>query len=216
FLVDDLSKIVASMRVGANRIREIVLSLRNFSRLDEAECKVVDIHEGIENTLLILRHRLKAGASRRNIEIVKDYGDLPKIECYPGQLNQVFMNLITNAIDALEEVEVEQHVQKSITPGVISIQTSLLSDRDCISIKISDNGSGIPEDVRSKLFDPFFTTKPIGKGTGLGLSISYQIVTEKHRGRLLCDSEWRKGTTFTVEIPIQQSSMHDEVILSLP
>lgn len=188
FLAEDLQKILQSMRIGTGRIREIVLSLRNFSRLNEAEFKPADIHEGIDNTLLILQHRLKPKAERPEIQVIKEYGDLPIVECYPGQLNQVFMNLITNSIDALEEANQARSFQEiSEHPNVIQIKTRLI-DLDWATILISDNGTGIPESVRSRLFDPFFTTKPVGKGTGLGLSISYQIVVDKHKGQMHCES----------------------------
>jgi signal transduction histidine kinase len=198
FITEDLTKILQSMKVGTTRIREIVLSLRSFSRLDEAEFKEADIHEGIDNTLMILQHRLKAQNHQKEIQIIKEYGNLPLVECYAGQLNQVFMNLITNAIDALEEIEVTNNFQ---VPK-IWINTQL-TDENKVLISIRDNGVGIPEDIRSKLFNPFFTTKAVGKGTGLGLSISYQIVVEKHRGKLWCDSILGQGTKFVIEIPLK-------------
>lgn len=192
FLAEDLPKMVASMRMGADRIRQIVLSLRNFSRLDEAEFKAVDIHEGIDNTLLILNHRLKRG-----IEVIKQYANLPLIECSPAQLNQVFMNIINNAIDALLEY-------KEASGKQITIQTELLTP-DQVVIKIRDNGPGIPLDLQSRLFDPFFTTKPVGQGTGLGLSISYQII-EKHQGKITVNSALGKGTEFVITLPIRGRS----------
>ncbi|WP_373695800.1 sensor histidine kinase [Brunnivagina elsteri] len=185
------------MLTGTQRISEIVSSLRNFSRLDEAEFKAVDIHQGIDSTLLILKYRLKTTGNLPEIQVIRDYGQLPLVECYPSQINQVFMNLLANAIDALNESQ--QHSQP-----IIKIWTSVIEDK-WIAIHIADNGLGIPEAVRSRLFDPFFTTKPVGKGTGLGLSISYQIITEKHHGRLLCHSQVGMGAEFIVEIPIQQS-----------
>ncbi|MCV3212751.1 ATP-binding protein [Plectonema radiosum NIES-515] len=194
FLCDDLIKILQSMNVGTTRIQEIVLSLRSFSRLDEAELKKADIHEGIDNTLMILQHRFQANNNQQEIQVIKEYGQLPLVECYAGQLNQVFMNLIANAIDALEETR--------NTP-TISINTQL-TDENKVLISIRDNGVGIPENIRSKLFNPFFTTKAVGKGTGLGLSISYQIV-EKHRGKLWCDSILGQGTKFVIEIPLKPS-----------
>ncbi|MBD1856505.1 ATP-binding protein [Leptolyngbya boryana CZ1] len=203
FLVEDLKRILKSMNVGSGRIQDIVLSLRNFSRLDEAEFKQVDLHEGIDNTLIILQHRLKAKPGRSEIEIIKNYGQLPQVECYPGYLNQVLMNLLANAIDALEELE----PRESSTPAApkIQISTQCLSE-NCVQISISDNGVGMPENVRSRIFDPFFTTKPVGKGTGLGLSISYQIITEKHKGSIRCDSIEDEGVMFTIEIPIRHST----------
>ncbi|MEB3360007.1 MAG: PAS domain S-box protein [Synechococcales bacterium] len=196
FLLEDLPKILASMGVGADRIRQIVLSLRNFSRMDEAEQKEVNIHEGIDSTLMILQNRLKTKGNQPDIQVIKEYGKLPLVDCYPGQLNQVFMNVLVNAIDVLES-------DASPSPE-IQICTELLAD-DHILIKIADNGSGIPPEVQSRLFDPFFTTKPVGKGTGLGLSISYQIVVEKHRGQLSCFSTPGQGTEFHIKIPTHQS-----------
>lgn len=205
FLAEDLHKILQSMRVGTNRIREIVLSLRNFSRLDEAELKTVDLHEGLDSTLLILQHRLKATPKHSGISIVKDYGQLPLIDCYPGQLNQVFMNLLANAIDALEEANQKRSISDiDANPNTIWIRTRTI-DENRVAIAISDNGLGIPETVRSRLFDPFFTTKPVGQGTGLGLSISYQIVVKTHNGKLNCYSIPGGGTTFEIEIPIRQT-----------
>ncbi len=204
FLIADLLKLLSSMKIGAERIRQIVLSLRNFSRLDEAEYKAVDIHEGIDSTLLILENRLKTKPNCLGIEIVKEYGNLPLIECYAGQLNQVFMNILTNAIDALEERD-EQHNQQQIRqfPSMIQIRTEIISHNQ-IAIKISDNGLGIPEKIKQRIFDPFFTTKPIGKGTGMGMSISYQIVTKNHYGTLECISSPYQGTTFVIIIPLKQ------------
>ncbi len=195
------------MKIGTERIQQIVLSLRNFSRLDESGFKAVDLHEGINSTLLILQHRLTAQAELPAIEIVKEYGHLPLVECYSGQLNQVFMNLIANAIDALEE-SVQQRAKGGYLaqPGTIWISTQVM-EGDWVQIMITDNGSGMPESVRSCIFNPFFTTKSIGKGTGLGLSISYQIVTERHNGRIWCDSTVGEGTKFVIEIPIHQPKL---------
>ena len=205
FIKEDLVKLLQSMKVGTDRIQQIVLSLRNFSRLDEAEFKAVDLHEGIDNTLLILQHRIKANPNFLEIEIVKDYGPLPLVECYPGQLNQVFMNLIANAIDALEEsAQNRTEDEQSAKPGMIWISTQI-KDEGRVKFVVTDNGLGMPETVRSHVFTPFFTTKPVGKGTGLGLSISYQIVTEKHKGRIWCDSTPGEGTKFVIEIPIFQT-----------
>jgi two-component system, NtrC family, sensor kinase len=205
FLNEDLTKILQSMKVGSDRIQDIVVSLRNFSRLDQAEVKPVDLHQGIDNTLMILQHRLKARAERPAIEIVKEYGELPLVECYAGQLNQVFMNLLSNAIDALEESNAGRSFRDIVEqPNRILIKTSKTAE-DRVQIAIVDNGAGIPEQVRSRLFDPFFTTKPVGKGTGLGLSISYQVVAEKHDGKLWCDSTLGEGTKFVIEIPIHRN-----------
>ncbi len=200
FLLEDLPKILRSMRVGAERIRQIVLSLRNFSRLDESDMKAVDIHEGIDSTLMILTNRLKDQPNCPEIELIKDYGDLPLVECYPGQLNQVFMNIIANAIDAIEESFVKD--KKLWRNPQIHIHTALNNDKQVV-ISIADNGPGISESVQQRLFDPFFTTKPVGKGTGLGLSISYQIVTKKHQGHLQCISAPGKGAEFLIKIPLR-------------
>ncbi len=204
FLRQDLDKALNSMQVGANRICEIVKSLRTFSRLDEAKVKQVDIHEGIDSTLVILQNRLKGTSERPAIAVTKAYGDLPLIDCYPGQLNQVFMNLLTNAIDALEAVQEQRQANYlHAHPGQIWIRTSVCR-AGWVAIAIADNGPGMPESVVQRIFDPFFTTKPVGQGTGLGLSISYQIITEKHGGKLSCTSVPGEGTTFTIEIPMQQ------------
>jgi len=202
FIANDLLKLLSSMRIGTNRIREIVLSLRNFSRLDESEMKAVNIHEGLDSTLLILQNRLKAKPEHPGIEIIKEYGELPLVECYAGQMNQVFMNIINNAIDALENYNT-QDSQPDIPKNLsqIRIRTELANNNRVI-VRIADNGPGITKDVQRKLFDPFFTTKPVGKGTGLGLSISYQIVVDKHSGVLRCESELGKGTEFWIEIPL--------------
>ncbi|MEA5471078.1 response regulator [Spirulina sp. 06S082] len=203
FLIEDIPKIMASMELGVKRIEQIVSSLRNFSRLDEMEKKPVDIHEGIDSTLLILQHRLKASPKQPEIEIVKNYGNLPDIECYAGQLNQVFMNLLSNAIDALDE-----QAEKRPHPGKIIISTQTLPE-NLVRISIKDNGIGINEETRNKIFDPFFTTKSIGKGTGLGLSISYKIITEGHHGSLSCSSQPGEGTEFTIEIPLKYTDFSD-------
>ncbi len=199
FLLEDLPKILSSMQMGAERICQIVLSLRNFSRLDESEMKLVDIHEGIDSTLLILQNRLKANGENPAIEVIKEYGILPRVECYAGQMNQVFMNILSNAIDALEDkIRGEEYPSPCIW-----IRTEVRVGNQ-VAICIADNGPGMMEAVRDKLFDPFFTTKPVGKGTGLGLSISYQIVIEKHGGQLRCISAPRQGAEFVIEIPIRQ------------
>jgi signal transduction histidine kinase len=195
FLVEDLPKLLHSMKIGADRIKEIVASLKIFSRMDESDCKAVDLHAGIESTLMILQHRLKATSERQAISVLKHYDDLPLIECFAGQLNQVFMNLLSNAIDALEE-RCEQDA--SFSPQ-IQITTERIDQN--VSIRILDNGTGIPDSIQTKLFDPFFTTKPVGKGTGMGLSISHQIVTERHQGRLDCVSNATHGTEFIITIP---------------
>ncbi len=205
FMKKDLQSLLQSMNVGTNRIREIVLSLRNFSRLDESEVKDVDIHDGINSTLTILQNRLKATATRPEIKVVCNYGDLPRLECYAGQLNQVFMNILSNAIDALEEKNQNRSFAEiAANPSLIEIKTTVPRE-GWIRIEIADNGPGIPEEVRSRLFDPFFTTKPVGKGTGLGLSISYQIITERHNGAIQCESSPGLGTKFIIELPTSLS-----------
>ncbi|HEY9798194.1 MAG TPA: ATP-binding protein [Leptolyngbyaceae cyanobacterium] len=201
FLKDDFIKLLESMKTGADRISEIVLALRNFSRLDEAERKVADLNQGIESTLMILQHRLKPQSPRPVIEVIKDYGKLPLVQCYPGQLNQVFMNLLINAIDALEE---ESEKDINFVPQ-IRICTEVRENPEkshinSIIIRIADNGAGIPETVKKRMFDPFYTTKPVGQGTGLGLSISYQIIVEKHKGQLECRSQLGEGTEFVIEL----------------
>jgi two-component system NtrC family sensor kinase len=206
FIAVDLSKVLSSMKIGTNRIREIVLSLRNFSRLDEAEMKEVDIHEGIDSTLLILQNRLKEKPENPKIEIIKNYGKLPGVECYAGQMNQVFMNIINNAIDALEHYNIQCSQQEILSnPHQIIIYTAVANNNRVV-VRIVDNGPGMSAEVKHKLFDPFFTTKPVGQGTGLGLSISYQIVVEKHSGVLRCESELGKGTEFWIEIPLRQEN----------
>jgi signal transduction histidine kinase len=207
FLLADLPKLLSSMRVGAERIQKIVLSLRTFSRMDESEMKEVNIHEGIDSTLMILQNRLKAKEYRSEIEVIKEYANLPLVECYAGQLNQVFMNLLSNAIDALEDASElgfwsSTNSETTISPYIL-IRTQL-RESDQIQVSIIDNGIGIPEEIRQRLFDPFFTTKPVGKGTGMGLSISYQIITEKHGGTISCLSKPGQGTEFIVQIPKRQ------------
>ncbi|HEY9851841.1 MAG TPA: ATP-binding protein [Leptolyngbyaceae cyanobacterium] len=203
FLIGDLPKLIDSIKLGIERICQIVLSLRNFSRLDRTEKVPVNIHEGIDTTLLILQHRLKASSHNSGIQIIKNYGNLPLVECHVGQLNQVFMNIIANAIDAVED-------NKQIKP-IIKISTKLLPNQR-VAIVISDNGPGMTQDEKSKVFDPFFTTKPIGKGTGLGLSISYQIVVEKHGGVLKCYCQPGEGCEFWIEIPVAQERSNHEAI----
>ncbi|MHC5733671.1 ATP-binding protein [Nostoc sp.] len=194
FIIDDLPKILSSMRIGTDRIRDIVLSLKNFSRLDQSEKKAVNIHEGIESTLLLLNHRLQP-----KIEIIKKYGNLPPVQCYPAQLNQVFMNILSNGIDALLELDNQIQKQIVIKTEVTELQTVIITFRD--------NGDGIDSEIQSKIFDPFFTTKPINKGTGLGLAISHQII-EKHQGNIQLKSEFGYGTEFAIEIPIALAVNH--------
>ncbi|MEB3283640.1 MAG: ATP-binding protein [Lyngbya sp.] len=190
FISEDFHKILQSMQMGTDRICEIVLSLRNFSRLDEAQVKACDLHEGLESTLLLLNHRLDS-----KIDVIKNYGKIPAVDCHPAQINQVFMNIISNAIDALLEQE-NQSIQK------ITITTETQDEQ--VNIRIKDNAGGIPPELLGKLFDPFFTTKPVGKGTGLGLAISYKII-EKHQGSIQVNSCQGEGTEFIITLPIQNS-----------
>ncbi len=204
FLRADLPKLLDSMKMGTSRIREIVKSLRSFSRLDESEFKPVDIHDGIESTLMILQNRIKSQPSGNGIHIIKHYENLPYVECFAGNLNQVFMNILVNAIDAVEEVHHRKASSESTYQPMITIFTETQNDR--ISIRFVDNGIGMTDDIQSKIFDPFFTTKEVGKGTGMGMSISYQIITEKHGGKLSLTSTHGQGSEFRIEIPIYQSS----------
>lgn len=214
FITEDLAKLMVSMKVGTERIDQIVKSLRNFSRVDEAEKKPVDIHEGLDNTLLLLQHRFKSHGKKAPITLIKDYGKVPLVECYAGQLNQVFMNILSNAIDALENNPEPQIIK--ITTRIGSEEEKKLTEEETenkndlnapqyMIIRISDNGPGMPEEIKNHSFDPFFTTKPVGKGTGLGLSIAHHIVVEKHRGILKCISEVGQGTEFSIKIPLQFS-----------
>ena len=204
FLKDDFPKIISSMKMGADRICEIVMSLRKFSRDDRLEKTEVDIHECIDSTLLILTHRMKAKTNYPGIQVIKEYGKLPKIQGYTGQLNQVFMNILTNGIDALDEYNQNRSLPEiESNPGQIRIQTEL-QEGSYVIIRIKDNGLGMTEEVREKVFHPFFTTKPVGKGTGLGLSISYQIIVEKHGGKLECFSQLGQGTEFAIYLPIEE------------
>jgi signal transduction histidine kinase len=235
FIAEDLPRLLDSMRVGADRIREIVHSLRNFSRLDEAEMKPVDIHEGINNSLMILHSRLRAKTGHPEIKVNKEYGSLPEVICYPGKLNQVFMNLVVNAIDALEAIgaeAVEQNGHSCCQPRVptITIKTEIIDKKPVIngvnseenitsiphvSIRIADNGPGIPEEIRTKIFDPFFTTKAPGKGTGLGLSICYQII-EKHGGTIEINSRVCDGTEFVISFPVRPTYLEEMSMAASP
>jgi two-component system, NtrC family, sensor kinase len=202
FLQDDLPKLLESMKRGTERIKKIVLSLRNFARMDESEYKAVDLHEGIESTLMILENRLKAQAHRSTIEIIRTYEDLPLVECYAGQLNQVFLNILVNAIDAFDEQNQNVNLLEN-QQNFIHIITSVI-DNQYVTIRFIDNGSGIEEADQKRLFDPFFTTKPVGKGTGMGLAIAYQTVTERHGGTLECKSSVGQGAEFVLKIPLQR------------
>lgn len=202
FILSDFPNLIESMRVGAERIRQIVLSLRNFSRLDEDGLKSSDLHEGLDNTLLILQHRLKRKDNHPGIQVIQNYSQLPSVECFPGQLNQVFMNLLCNAIDALEEKFDFSCLSPSEPLPTIWINTQVLTRHSKVAIAIRDNGIGMDRSAINRLFDPFFTTKPVGKGTGLGLSISYQIIVNHHRGQLSCNSEPGIGSEFVIELPI--------------
>ncbi|MDY6806114.1 MAG: response regulator [Cyanobacteriota bacterium] len=227
FLKEDLQKLMGSMKVGSQRIYAIVEALKNFSRLGEAELKAVDLHEGIDSTLMVLQHRLSGGSAvgadsggPRTIEVIKEYGDLPLLECYPREINQVFLNILGNAIDALESrfssyvVDAKgdgqslvraTEEQKTTARGekvafpTITIRTQLMEE-GLVAIAISDNGPGMTEAVKERVFDPFFTTKEVGSGTGLGMSISYSIIVEKHGGRLRCESVEGEGTSFIIEL----------------
>ncbi|KPQ38992.1 MAG: MASE1 domain protein [Phormidium sp. OSCR] len=204
YLVEDLQRILESMNSGAERIRNIVLSLRNFARLDESKTKVVNLHDGIESTLMVLQSRLKSQRNRPEIKIIKNYGNIPKLDCYASELNQVFLNILNNAIDAFNN-----HGDSSINSRLnqeptISIETKT-KEKNTIMIKIKDNGTGMSQSVAHRIFDPFFSTKPVGSGTGLGLSMSYQIIVEKHQGQLYCQSELGQGTTFTIELPLSRT-----------
>ncbi|NJL41487.1 MAG: GAF domain-containing sensor histidine kinase [Leptolyngbyaceae cyanobacterium SM1_4_3] len=204
YLAEDLPKLFTSMEVGAERVEKIVRSLRTFSRLDEAEYKAIDLHENLDSILLLLQDKLYRKASASDIQIIKQYGNVPLVECYPGQLNQVFMNLLCNAIEALHSSN-DQPVNQNMvgTQGEIRVTTELVHS-DQVAIRIADNGSGISDEMRRHIFDPFFTTKPVGQGTGLGLSMCYQIVTKKHRGRLELYSSLGQGSEFVVCIPLSQ------------
>ncbi|MEG3848046.1 response regulator [Microcoleus sp. herbarium19] len=201
FLIADLPKLLHSMQGATDRIKGISTSLRTFSRADTEYKVKANIHDGLDSTLLILKYRLKANEHRPEIQVIKDYGDLPQIECFPGQLNQVFMNILANAIDALDEFNIERKLDEiKANPNKIKIKTSL--DNNIVKITIADNGKGIVEEIKSQIFEHLFTTKPVGQGTGLGLAIAHQIVAEKHCGTLNVNSQVGKGTVFAIEIPI--------------
>jgi len=204
FLRKDLPNLMGSMTEGVERIEGISTSLRTFSRADTNHPTAYNLHDGMDSTILILRHRLKANESRPEIAVIKEYGALPLVDCYAGQINQVFTNILSNAIDALDEVTA-QRIQAELkeNPGQITVSTSVMNNH-WVQITIADNGSGMPEQIQAQIFEPFFTTKPVGAGTGMGMSISHQIVTEKHNGKLICVSTSGIGTKFVIQLPIRQ------------
>ena len=203
FIAEDFPKLITSMQEGCDRIHHISKSLRTFSRTDTNAKTEFNLHEGIDSTLLMLKYRLKANEERPAIEIVKEYGNLPPIKCYAGQLNQVFMNLLANAIDSLDESNAGMTSTEDDTePKRITTETKLSADKQKVIVKIADNGTGMPQEVKEKIFDQGFTTKAVGKGTGLGLAIAHQIVVEKHGGRIACRSELGKGTEFIISLPL--------------
>jgi signal transduction histidine kinase len=202
YIREDLPKLIESMRQSIDKIYDISISLRTFSRSDNKKPIVCNIHECIDSTLLILKHRLKQTQSRPQIEVKKNYGNIPEFECYPGQLNQVFMNLIANAIDALEESNEKLNIEKIDNPNCITITTNFHKDKQSISISIKDNGAGIPDEIKTKIFDHLFTTKPVGNGTGLGLAIARQIIIEKHKGSIQVNSSPNAGAEFIIQLPL--------------
>ncbi|MBD2434602.1 MULTISPECIES: sensor histidine kinase [Fischerella] len=203
FVLEDMFKILESLKVGSERIENISTSLRNFSRSDSDVKMPADLHEGLDSTLMILQHRLKGNSDRPPIEVIRNYGQLPEVNCCIGQMNQVFMNILANAIDALDEAIAQEKISDSIPQ--IQITTEVDTEQWAV-ISIADNGMGIPEPIQQRLFEPLFTTKPVGKGTGLGLSIAHQIVVEKHNGELLVNSQPGKGTEFIIKIPIMSAT----------
>ncbi|MFK8186395.1 MAG: sensor histidine kinase [Phormidesmis sp.] len=207
FIQEDYPKLIASIEAGSTRVRDVVLSLRNFSRLDESDIKLVDIHEGIENTLIMLNHRLINESGKPIIQISRDYDNLPKVECYAGLLNQALMSILFNAIEALSRpdavAQTAQPSENTFQPQ-ITLRTTLVGN-SWIKIAVANNGPSIPPEVQQQMFEPFFTTKPVGQGTGMGLSMAYQIVNVKHGGKLFCFSEADTDTEFVIQIPIKQS-----------
>ncbi|NEU79496.1 response regulator [Nostoc sp. UIC 10630] len=202
YLVEDLPKILGSMEQGIGRLKDISLSLRTFARSDISSMVEFQIHEGIDSTLMLLKHRLKDQGERSVIEVVKQYGELPPITCYPGQLNQVFMNIIANAIDAFDDLYQNRSVEEiaAASPHTITIATSIQHEQQTVTICIEDNALGMPPEVQARVFEPSFTTKPVGKGTGLGLAISYQIIIDKHNGQINCSSTSGQGTKFIITL----------------
>ncbi len=205
FVLDDLLKIVSSMRNGSDRIRQIILSLQDFSRSDRSGWQLFDVSDGLENTLLLLQHRLPAREGRRDIKVMKEFGNLPQIECYAGRLNQAFLNIINHEIDTLEELTQEFEESESVKfKPVIWISTQVVDERR-ISIEIGDNGMAISEDITAQISDPFLVAKPVEHSLALGLAVSYRIIVEQHKGELTCFSEPGKGTRFRIELPLRHS-----------
>ncbi|MEH2391162.1 MAG: response regulator [Nostoc sp.] len=206
YMLSDLPNLISSMKEGVQRIRNISTSLRTFSRADSDRKVSCNIHDGIDSTIMILKYRLKASKDRPDIQVIRDYDNLPELECFLGQLNQVFMNLLANAIDALEESNVGRtYIEIEANPNQVLIQTTLNENKNHILIRIKDNGIGMSADVQQKIFDHLFTTKPVGKGTGLGLSIARQIIAEKHGGTLEVNSAIGQGSEFIIKLPIKKS-----------
>ncbi len=204
YMREDLPKLINSLKLGVQRIRHISTSLRTFSRADQDYKVLFNIHEGIDSTIMILKHRLKANDDRPEIEIVKDYANLPQVECFPGQLNQVFMNILANAIDALEDSNIgRSFTDIEVKPNQITVKTELSNDSQFVNICIQDNGIGMRNDVKQKIFEHLYTTKAVGKGTGLGLAIAHQIVVEKHRGAITVNSTLGEGTEFVITLPVK-------------
>lgn len=205
FISEDLPSLIKSVQHGARRLEDISLSLRTFARSDSSSKVEFQIHDGINSTLMLLRHRLKANEKHPEIQVIKEYDDLPPISCYPGQINQVFMNLIANAIDAFDELNSNRSYQEiAADPNIITVNTAVNSDLNIVTIRIKDNGTGLSPQLQDRIFEQTFTTKPVGKGTGLGLAISYQIIVEKHKGKIEYNSTFDRGMEFTVTLPINE------------
>ncbi|GAB1537427.1 hypothetical protein NUACC21_00670 [Scytonema sp. NUACC21] len=204
YMAEDLPKLLGSMHQGIDRLRDISLSLRTFARSDISSKVEFQIHEGIDSTLVLLKHRLKDQGDRPKIEVVTQYGDLPPITCYPGQLNQVFMNIIANAIDAFDDLHQNRSHREIVAAcdSTITITTTVDRQQKTVTVCIEDNAFGMPPEVQARIFEPSFTTKPVGKGTGLGLAISYQIIVDRHNGHIKCSSTFGKGTKFIITLPI--------------
>ena len=206
FLQQDIPKLISSMQVGTQRVSEIVNSFGSFSRVNQSDSKAVNIHDGLDATLMILQNRIRTYSANPPIEVIKSYGEIPLVHCFPRRLNQVFLDILTNALDALEIAAKERcgDIAQDHPPKIwitTSIQR-LPGSQEQVLISVADSGLGIPDEIQNKIFDPFFTTKPIGQGTGLGLSVSYQIITEIHQGTLSCQSTVGQGTTFNIILPV--------------